>query len=58
LRSRTDSLRLPCFFVERDEKRLTLPSFGEFTGGYEVDLIGNTCAYVACEGEAIAFNAP
>jgi uncharacterized protein len=58
LRSRTDSLRLPCFFVERDEKRLTLPSFGEFTGGYEVDLIGNTCAYVACEGEAIVFNAP
>jgi uncharacterized protein len=58
LRSHTDSLRLPCFFVERDEKRLTLPSFGEFTGGYEVDLIGNTCAYVACEGEAIVFNAP
>ncbi len=55
LRSRTDSLRLPCFFVENDHKRLTLPSFGEFTGGYEVDLRGNACAYVVCEGEAIPF---
>jgi uncharacterized protein len=55
LRSPTDSLRLPCFFVERDHRRLILPSFGEFTGGYEVELVGNTCAYVACEGEAIPF---
>ncbi len=53
LRSRTDCLRLPCFFVEHTDRRLTLPSFGEFTGGYEVDLVANTCAYVACEGEAI-----
>ncbi|MEM6597458.1 MAG: ligase-associated DNA damage response endonuclease PdeM [Cyanobacteria bacterium P01_D01_bin.36] len=57
LRSRTDSLRLPCFFVEHHAKRLTLPSFGEFTGGYEVELIENTCAYVACEGDAIRFDA-
>ncbi len=57
LRSRTDRLRLPCFFVEYDQGRLTLPSFGEFTGGYEVTLAENTCAYVVCEGEAIAFNA-
>ncbi|EDX87835.1 hypothetical protein S7335_5546 [Synechococcus sp. PCC 7335] len=57
LRSRTDSLRLPCFFVEHRQKRLTLPSFGEFTGGYEVPLDTNTCAYIACEGSAIAFNA-
>lgn len=55
LTSRTDSLRLPCFFVERHHRRLTLPAFGEFTGGYEVDLIENTCAYVACEGEVISF---
>ncbi|CAN5732742.1 ligase-associated DNA damage response endonuclease PdeM [soil metagenome] len=55
LRSRTDSLRLPCFFIEHDQKRLTLPSFGEFTGGYEVELVSNTCAYVVCEGEAIVF---
>ncbi len=55
LRSRTDSLRLPCFFVEPDDRRFTLPSFGEFTGGYEVSLKGNTCAYVVCEGEAIPF---
>lgn len=57
LRSHTDSLRLPCFFVEHHAKRLTLPSFGEFTGGYEVELVKNTCAYVACEGEAILFDA-
>jgi len=57
LRSPTDSLRLPCFFVEHDHKRLTLPSFGEFTGGYEVELITNTCAYIACEGDAIKFDA-
>ncbi len=55
LRSRTDSLRLPCFFVEHDQRRLILPSFGEFTGGYEVGLVSNTCAYVVCEGDAIAF---
>ncbi|MEL6938646.1 MAG: ligase-associated DNA damage response endonuclease PdeM [Cyanobacteria bacterium J06598_1] len=56
LRSPTDSLRLPCFFVERECKRLTLPSFGEFTGGYEVELVGDVCAYVVCEGDAIAFD--
>ncbi len=55
LQSRTDSLRLPCFFLERQYRRLTLPSFGEFTGGYEVNLVENTCAYVACEGEVISF---
>lgn len=55
LRSRTDSLRLPCFFVEHDHRRLTLPSFGEFTGGYEVELVENTCAYIACEGEVVPF---
>ena len=55
LRSPTDSLRLPCFFVEHDQKRLTLPSFGEFTGGCEIELVSNTCAYVVCEGEAIIF---
>lgn len=57
LRSRTDSLRLPCFFVERNQRRLTLPSFGEFTGGYAVSITRDTCAYVACEGEIIPFEA-
>lgn len=56
LRSRTDSLRLPCFFVEPAHRRLTLPSFGEFTGGYEVTLTDNACAYVVCEGEIIPFH--
>lgn len=56
LRSRTDTLRLPCFFVEENLRRLTLPSFGEFTGGYEVGLVDNACAYVVCEGEVIPFH--
>ncbi len=56
LRSRTDSLRLPCFFFEKTPRRLTLPSFGEFTGGHEVKLTKHTCAYVACEGEIIPFH--
>lgn len=58
LRSRTDSLRLPCFFVERSQRRLILPSFGEFTGGFEVELSQNTHAYVVCEGDVTAFAAP
>jgi len=57
LRSPTDSLRLPCFFLERDQRRLTLPSFGEFTGGYEVNITDNNCAYVSCEGDVIPFEA-
>ena len=56
LRSRTDSLRLPCFFLERKQRRLTLPSFGEFTGGYEVKITEDTCAYVNCEGDIIPFD--
>ena len=55
LRSHTDSLRLPCFLLEKKQRRLTLPSFGEFTGGYEVILTENTCAYLACEGDVIPF---
>ncbi|NJM98409.1 MAG: ligase-associated DNA damage response endonuclease PdeM [Phormidesmis sp. RL_2_1] len=55
LRSRTDSLRLPCFWVEPDQRRLTLPAFGGFTGGHEVALGGDRCAYVVCEGEVTAF---
>ncbi|MEM8502648.1 MAG: ligase-associated DNA damage response endonuclease PdeM [Cyanobacteria bacterium P01_D01_bin.1] len=56
LRSRTDSLRLPCFFVEHRQRRMTLPSFGEFTGGYEVELCQSDCAYVVCEGSITAFS--
>ncbi len=31
-----DSLRMPCFVVDDFERRLTLPAFGEFTGGWLV----------------------
>lgn len=57
LRSQADCLRLPCFFLEHAPRRLTLPSFGAVTGGYEVAPRGNDCAYVVCDGEAIAFEA-
>lgn len=35
LRSRTDSLRLPAFWLHRSV--LTLPAFGEFTGGFAIN---------------------
>ena len=58
LRSHSDSLRLPCFYFEQAQNRLTLPSFGEFTGGYEIDLrTQGNCAYVVCEGDVIPFEA-
>ena len=36
LREGPVSLRLPCFVL--DEKNLILPSFGSFTGGFEINL--------------------
>jgi DNA ligase-associated metallophosphoesterase len=55
IRTRLDQLRLPCFYWERSHNRLTLPSFGEFTGGYEVALDGKSMAYLIAEGEVIPF---
>jgi uncharacterized protein len=34
LRSKLDTLRLPCFWLHG--RVLTLPAFGEFTGGHAV----------------------
>ena len=50
LKSALDSLRLPCFYHEPQPQRLTLPSFGSFTGGYEVSLGKGRTAYVTVEG--------
>jgi len=36
LRGRHDTLRVPCFWL--DERVLTLPAFGAFTGGFEPSL--------------------
>lgn len=50
LQSATDSLRLPCFYHEYLLQRLTLPSFGAFTGGYEVAIGKGRTAYIVIEG--------
>ncbi|MEM1254568.1 MAG: ligase-associated DNA damage response endonuclease PdeM [Cyanobacteria bacterium P01_H01_bin.21] len=49
LKSAIDSLRLPCFYHEHQSQRLTLPSFGSFTGGYEVALSKGKTAYIVVE---------
>jgi DNA ligase-associated metallophosphoesterase len=53
-----DRLRLPCFHWEAKPSRLTLPSFGEFTGGYDVGLAPGDVAYVVAEDEVVAFAGP
>lgn len=50
-----DRLRLPCFYWEPSPKRLTLPAFGEFTGGYTVPLSQGAIAYTIAEDQVIAF---
>ncbi|MGF1516067.1 MAG: ligase-associated DNA damage response endonuclease PdeM [Elainellaceae cyanobacterium] len=55
LRSATDQLRLPCFYWDKRSQTLILPSFGEFTGAYEMPLTGEVTAYVVAEGQVVAF---
>lgn len=50
LQSTLDRLRLPCFYHEHHCQRLTLPSFGSFTGGYEVSIGKGRTAYLMIEG--------
>lgn len=50
-----DRLRLPCFHWQGPQHRLTLPAFGEFTGGYEVALARGEVAYVVAEGAVVGF---
>ncbi len=47
LRDATGKSALPCFVFE--ENRLTLPAFGEFTGGQILRLPPQATAYVVCE---------
>ena len=56
LQSAVDRLRLPCFYHEQQQRRLTLPSFGSFTGGYEVAINKNATAYLNIEGHIIVLN--
>ncbi|WP_272062321.1 ligase-associated DNA damage response endonuclease PdeM [Oscillatoria sp. CS-180] len=51
----SDRLRLPCFYWEKQLNRLTLPSFGEFTGGYDVAIGHHATAYVVAEDVVTPF---
>jgi len=55
LRTQLDDLRLPCFYFEEQASRLTLPSFGAFTGGFEVRLGQGNRAYAIAEETIIPF---
>ena len=57
IRTRLDNLRLPCFYLDKNQKQLMLPSFGGFTGGYEVELKPGAIAYVVAEDAVIPFAA-
>ena len=41
------SLRLPCFVV--DQNQAILPSFGVFTGGFQMELVDNRKIYITTE---------
>jgi DNA ligase-associated metallophosphoesterase len=45
------SIKLPCFVI--DKNQAVLPSFGVFTGGYEVMLIENRKIFLVMENEVI-----
>lgn len=53
LQTRLDRLRLPCFYLDTTQNLLILPSFGEFTGGYEVVPGQGAIAYAIAEGHII-----
>ncbi|SRR5579883_55406 len=53
LKTRLDNLRLPCFYWEHAKNLLVLPSFGAFTGSYEVALTAGTIAYAIAEQAVI-----
>lgn len=55
LRNALDDLRLPCFYLDRRQNLLILPSFGEFTGGYEVTPTADTVIYAIADHSIISF---
>jgi uncharacterized protein len=57
LKSRLDTLRLPCFYWQPRLNQLMLPAFGDFTGGYEVVLSRQAVAYVVAEDQVIPMTA-
>jgi DNA ligase-associated metallophosphoesterase len=55
IRTKLDDLRLPCFYLNQTQNVLTLPSFGEFTGGYEMPLKRGAIAYAIVENQIVVF---
>ncbi|WP_421656328.1 ligase-associated DNA damage response endonuclease PdeM [Leptothermofonsia sp. ETS-13] len=53
IKTRLDNLRLPCFYLDFNQNLLMLPSFGEFTGGFDVALKLNSTAYVVTDNSVI-----
>ncbi|MBE9067366.1 ligase-associated DNA damage response endonuclease PdeM [Leptolyngbya cf. ectocarpi LEGE 11479] len=58
LQGAIDSLRFPCFYHEHEPQRLTLPSFGSFTGGHEVSIGTGRTAYITLEGGLMVLDSP
>lgn len=56
IKTKLDNLRLPCFYLETAQNLLILPSFGAFTGSYEVAIADGNTAYVVAESTVIAWN--
>jgi DNA ligase-associated metallophosphoesterase len=50
-----DRLRLPCFHWQPRHHRLTLPAFGDFTGGYDIRLGPGEVAYTVADDAVVAF---
>lgn len=53
IKTRLDNLRLPCFYLNSAQNLLMLPSFGEFTGGYEVSLNSSSIAYAIVDDAVV-----
>jgi len=56
LSSSLDKLRLPCFYWDRRSRVLILPSFGEFTGGYNLPLSPGVIAFAIAEQQVVPFD--
>jgi DNA ligase-associated metallophosphoesterase len=56
LKTRLDRLRLPCFYCDRSKQLLILPSFGAFTGSYEMPIEPGIEAYVIAENQVISLS--
>ncbi|MCL6435695.1 MAG: ligase-associated DNA damage response endonuclease PdeM [Leptolyngbyaceae cyanobacterium HOT.MB2.61] len=55
IKTRLDNLRLSCFYLDFTQNLLILPSFGEFTGGFDVALKPYSTAYVVTDDSVIPF---